>query len=117
MEEKLFIPENIYFLETTIDPEVILLINGDYQEFSDLNLSISNTIGEIKEKIEGILNKNINYGQSSLDYMSDNNESKLLNTTLDKLTLHYDWSIFDNVIIITGTELNNLSQDIVITPM
>lgn len=117
MEENLFIPENIYFLETTMDPEVVLLINGDCSEFSDLNLSMENTIGEIKEKIEGILNKKINYGQSSLDYISDNRESKLLQTTLNRLTLHYDWSIFDNIILITGAELNNLSRDIVITPM
>lgn len=106
-----FKEDNIYYLETDIDPETILLINGDYSEFKDLQLTWDSTMDEIKSKLQKDLHKNINYGQASLDFFIDQSENQYLTTQYYSLLDNYEaTALFDNIILISGLELNNLQE-------
>ena len=110
-----FKEDNIYYLETDIDAETILLINSDYSEFKDLQLTWDSKMGEIKSKLQKDLNKNINYGQASLDFFIDESESQYFETQFYSLLDNYDaTALFDNIILISGLELNNLQESTVV---
>ena len=109
-----FNPDLLYFMENT--PELpdfdTVIFKGDFSKFQPTDSLMNSTIGSLKKDIEEILNKQIHWGESCKDVIMDHGEEYLLKSSVDDITLNYDWGLFEEIQITIGTELNNFIEDI-----
>jgi hypothetical protein len=111
-----FKEENLYFLKQEdckygSDTDSMITDINELNKFTDSGIIFSNdlTIGEIKEKLESIINRKIPLGNSSEDAMIEWNltEKELLEKSYDEITLHFDVAVFKDVYIQSGNEIIN----------
>jgi hypothetical protein len=109
-----FNPDLLYFMENTLDlPDFdSVLYKGDFTKFQPTDSLMDSTIDWLKKDLEKILKKEIHWGESCKDVIMDHGEDYLLKSSVNDITLHYDWGLFEEIQITIGIELNNFIEDI-----
>lgn len=109
-----FNPDLLHFMENTSDlPDFdTVLFKGDFSHFKPTDSLMNSTINWLKKDLEKILKREINWGESCKDVIIDHGEDYLLKSTVDDITLNYDWGLFEGIEITIGIELNNFIEDI-----
>ena len=109
-----FNPDLLYFMENTSDlPDFdTVLFKGDFSKFQPTDCLMNSTINSLKNDLEKILKKEINWGESCKDVIMDHGEEYLLKSSVDDITLNYDFGLFEGIEITIGMELNNFIEDI-----
>jgi len=117
---KTFKENNLYYLKESDseyfeDIELTLCFEDEIKKFSNTGLKISNklTIGRIVKKLIdlGVFEeKEIRWGSSAQEAMKNwnlKNESEFLKESYDLVTSLFENSVFKNVHLVTGEELNH----------
>ena len=110
MTKKIFTPQKIYYLEIEEHQNIedVILDESNHSKLINLNLEIDETISNIKNKLEEILGKELQYGNACLDFIEEQGENKLLHTSFYDLVGEYDYGVFKNMVLVTGNEMNNI---------
>ena len=112
MEIISFIPEKLYYLESNDNIEDVVLDSSTHSKFISLDLDIDSSILTIKNALNSVLGKDVEYGNACLDFIDRKDENELLITSFLDVTLYYDYDVFNNIILVTGNEMNNIQEDI-----
>jgi hypothetical protein len=109
MTKRIFTPQKIYYLEIEehLNIEDVIMDESNHSKLINLNLEIDETICNIKNKLENILGKELHYGNACLDFIEEQGEDQLLNTSFYDLIGEYDYGVFKNMVLVTGNEMNN----------
>ena len=110
MVKRKFTPHEIYYLEIEDHQNIedVVMDERSHSQFINLNLEIDDTISNVKTKLEEILGKELQYGNACLDFIEDRGENQLLHTSFCDLVGEYDYGVFENMVLVTGNEMNNI---------
>lgn len=112
MLDTIFDSNKLYYFKNTKElPDFDTILNrGDFSIFNPIEASLSSSVGFIKSHLEVSLKERVelsNFIKES-DFFD---EDQVLNDSLWDVTDKYDWDVFDNIIIISGIELNNIVEN------